>query len=121
MYRRDTRDISRGWGGESGSRREFFPWHEWVSRAETQDGRAVTHRHRRMTLTLASFCDVASFALHLDGAALLGRLDAMASLSRARQWPRALRNQLLFQLLFPPSTANRWMSRWLDRLYKHLQ
>ncbi len=107
--------ASQGRGGS------FFPWHEWVSRAETQDGRAVTHRHRRMTLTLASFCDVASFALRLDGAALLGRLDAMASLSRARQWPRALRNQLLFQLLFPPSTANRWMSRWLNRLYGRVQ
>jgi len=53
-----------------------------------KDDGVVTHRHRRMTLTLASFCADASLAPRLDGAALFGRLDAMAheERRRVRQW-----------------------------------
>ena len=66
-----------------------------------KDDGVVTHRHRRMTLTLASFCADASLAPRLDGAALFGRLDAMAheERRRVRQWVGAPETELLF----PPS------------------
>ena len=67
-----------------------------------KDDGVVTHRHRRMTLTLASFCADASLAPRLDGAALFGRLDAMAheERRRVRQWVGATKP--LTSCLFPP-------------------
>lgn len=67
-----------------------------------KDDGVVTHRHRRMTLTLASFCADASLAPRLDGAALFGRLDAMAheERRRVRQW--VVVPKPLTSCLFPP-------------------
>ena len=67
-----------------------------------KDDGVGTHRHRRMTLTLASFCADASLAPRLDGAALFGRLDAMAheERRRVRQWVGAPKP--LTSCLFPP-------------------
>ena len=67
-----------------------------------KDDGVVTHRHRRMTLTLASFCADASLAPRLDGAALFGRLDAMAHEERRRVVNGSALPKPLTSCLFPP-------------------